>query len=163
MSEQLSKMKRVLSGRKGHVTLAINRCKASIEEGSGFSISQIREALTHLGERFDKYLTAYYEADEVFHEECREEFIMEEHNRCDAQRMLVDENITLCNARISVLEAKQQEQTRPVAPPARPLKLPPIQLPKFAGDQLEYEPFWDQFRAQVDLRSDIEPVSKLAY
>ncbi|MPC67419.1 hypothetical protein E2C01_061594 [Portunus trituberculatus] len=42
------------------------------------------------------------------------------------------------------------------------VKLPTIQLPKFSGDVLEWQSFWDQFLALVD-ESNIPDVSKFGY
>ena len=42
------------------------------------------------------------------------------------------------------------------------VRLPRLELPKFGGSVLEWEPFWDQFSASVDC-SELPEVSKLVY
>ncbi|GFO27533.1 Zinc knuckle protein [Plakobranchus ocellatus] len=43
------------------------------------------------------------------------------------------------------------------------VNLPRLQLPKFGGDILEFQEFWDQFTAIIDNREDISAVNKLSY
>ncbi|KAJ8018051.1 hypothetical protein HOLleu_44175 [Holothuria leucospilota] len=46
--------------------------------------------------------------------------------------------------------------------PKSATRLPKLQLPKFAGNVVEWQAFWDQFEAVVH-NSDIPPVNKFAY
>ena len=41
-------------------------------------------------------------------------------------------------------------------------RLPKLELPKFGGAILEWDPFWDQFQAGIDA-SEIPEVTKLVY
>ena len=43
------------------------------------------------------------------------------------------------------------------------VKLPKLSLPKFSGDPLTWQPFWDAFSATVDTNSSVADVDKFAY
>ena len=42
------------------------------------------------------------------------------------------------------------------------LKLPKLELPKFSGDIIEWQPFWDKFKATVD-SSELPVITKFTY
>ncbi|XP_043236487.1 uncharacterized protein LOC122388955 isoform X3 [Amphibalanus amphitrite] len=62
----------------------------------------------------------------------------------------------------SAKSSKPGETDPPLSVASQNVKLPTLQLPKFGGQVLEWEPFWDQFVASVDI-SDLPEVSKLVY
>uniref|UniRef100_A0A915EBB4 Peptidase aspartic putative domain-containing protein n=1 Tax=Ditylenchus dipsaci TaxID=166011 RepID=A0A915EBB4_9BILA len=82
------------------------------------------------------------------------------------------ENIGEANEAIAMLTSLKEEkliQMKRVNPsiPANPeysatVTLPKLELMKFGGNPVEWEPFWDQFSAAVDSKN-LPPVQKLAY
>ena len=165
MSETVKKAKSSVAGCKGHVTQALTACDRITESADdACEIDSLKEALAKLRERFTAYQNAYYAADIIFREEeCGEDMIKDESDKIYTQTLLVENVVKLCCKKIASLELPAGEPTRQGSHPPRPLKLPAVQLPKFSGDPLEYESFWDQFKSQIHTRSDIEPAGKLVY
>ena len=59
--------------------------------------------------------------------------------------------------------APESAGTLRVAPEPRGVKLPKIDVPKFDGDLLHWQTFWEQFSIAIHSRSDLSTTEKLVY
>ncbi|XP_076057228.1 uncharacterized protein LOC143034766 [Oratosquilla oratoria] len=69
--------------------------------------------------------------------------------RAKAAKRLMD--MTVVSDSISVSSKDRSE-----------VRLPSLELPKYAGEAVEWQPFWDRFKALVD-QSDLPVISKFSY
>ena len=73
--------------------------------------------------------------------------------------------VSRVNATIKLLELTQSDQDavdKSTCVSTADVKLPKLTLPKFSGDVLEWQSFWDQFKVNVH-DSDLPVVSKFSY
>ena len=67
-----------------------------------------------------------------------------------------------CFEKLSVTNPLEADVTSVTSTGTADVKLPKLSLPKFSGDVLQWQSFWDQFTAVVD-SSDIPDISKFSY
>ena len=67
-----------------------------------------------------------------------------------------------CFEKLSVTNPLEADVTSVTSTGTTDVKLPKLSLPKFSGDVLQWQSFWDQFTAVVD-SSDIPDISKFSY
>ncbi|XP_076044913.1 uncharacterized protein LOC143027509 [Oratosquilla oratoria] len=64
--------------------------------------------------------------------------------------------------KIRARAAKRLKDMTVVSDSRSEVKLPSLELPKYAGEAIEWQPFWDRFEALVD-QSDLPVISKFSY
>ena len=123
----------------------------------------------HAINEFDRRLEAFDVTETEFEIECEES---ELDNEIDEIAKYRDE-VTLIRAKASEVLSRLREETKGDSDSeirfqnhsnrARPeVKLPKLVLPKFSGDVLQWQSFWDQFTAAVHL-SDLPDINKFTY
>ena len=116
-------------------------------------LSELRVAYVQLRDRIMSLL-----ADEEIENElcCWREFLDEIDQALDAAHEYLNKQ---CNSE----EQSSKGSVHKDSHQSSNLKLPRIELPKFSGDVLKFQNFWDQFEAAVHNNDDLPNVQKFTY
>ena len=157
-SEQSEESPKVLQGDIEAVIRAIsglseignNKVKVKIRIER---LSELRVAYVQLRDRIISLL-----ADEEIENElcCWREFLDEIDQALDAAHEYLNKQ---CNSE----EQSSKGSVHKDSHQSSNLKLPRIELPKFSGDVLKFQNFWDQFEAAVHDNDDLPNVQKFTY
>ena len=116
-------------------------------------LSELRVAYVQLRDRIISLL-----ADEEIENElcCWREFLDEIDQALDAAHEYLNKQ---CNSEVQSSKWSVHKDSHQ----SSNLKLPRIELPKFSGDVLKFQNFWDQFEAAVHNNDDLPNVQKFTY
>ena len=118
-------------------------------------------------ERLTQYREGYLQLRNELIDLIAEENIEEELHRWKGLLDAVDKAVDLAheclNRESKVEEKSSKESTHNESRQSSNLKLPRIELPKFNGEVLKFQNFWDQFEAAVHTNDDLPNVQKFTY
>ena len=141
--ETIKGLRKSLKTYKAHVNKTLKECSSLDTTRLGFQAIQLQKPLDNLEERWDKYERTYYELYTLLRNGGDENAIREEEDKFDTQREIKVETVRQCYEKLARLSSASTTRERRATPTIDPLKLPPITLPKFTGDPIEFEEIWD--------------------
>ena len=163
MANNLKKAIKHRTALRGWVTRQSDTLKALIEQKPPCSLVELSDSM----EQFDSYMSKLDEAQSDVEVLIADEFQLNEdvQNAADFR-----DNARKPRIRATALYQTLNSATNGRAPSTSSApsvtspeaKLPKITLPKFGGEVLQWESFWDIFKATVD-DTDLTDVTKLTY
>ena len=125
-------------------------------------IHELESKLVELKARYD----VLEEMDQQILNVTSEEDIQEEIEGTDAENTAIQDAEDLCRYRINTLRrANSDIDPHPPAPsvPSLSTSRPKIALPRFNGDILQWQPFWQAFVAEIESDDSLADINKFNY
>ena len=108
-------------------------------------------------EEINRQIKKVEEYDSIIQDQTKPEEIDEEIEQASEWLVEMNEGI------FEIREWLGNRSSKPTKVETKNVKLPNIELQKFNGDPLEWQSFWDLFRASIDERGDLSGASKFYY
>jgi hypothetical protein len=125
-------------------------------------IHELESKLVELKTRFD----ALEDMDQQIQDRTGEEDVQQEIEATDAENAIIQDAGDLCRYRINTLRrANPDVDHHPPAPSvsSRATSRPKIALPRFNGDILQWQQFWQAFVAEIESDASLADINKFNY
>ena len=154
--DHLATCKKARSASQGWVTRAVNKIKNNLTKQPD-DLIVIKDSCEEFDKRLDRFDNAQYDLEVVTPDIDLESCIDEAATfRDNARAIRVQASKVLAEAAKPALSRSHSSSI------SHEVKLPKIDLPKFNGDVLEWQSFWDRYSVTVH-NSDIADVQKFTY
>ncbi|KAI9560603.1 hypothetical protein GHT06_011552 [Daphnia sinensis] len=163
----MADLERLLVLRSGSRVIAarlIERLKNVFEDEDMEPSRKIHELESKLAELKTRYETLE-DLDQQIQLVTKQEDLQKEIEEADVENSIIQDAGDLCRYRINVLRRANPDvdstpQPAPVLP-SRATSRPKIALPRFNGDILQWQPFWQAFVAEIESDDSLADINNL--
>lgn len=157
MSKTLEELRKVRVAYKGWVTRSFNEIRDLLAE-EDTSIEELESAVRD----FDKRLGALDNIQEQLEFAIEEEELVADIEEADKYRRSLRKVRAEAAKKLKEASDHSDNASNFSCKEKSEVKLPRLELPKFAGELTEWQPFWDRYEALVD-QSELPIISKFTY